>query len=125
MKKTKVLIVDDEVEFASTLAERLELRGYDAKTVYCAEDTFAIVKSSDPPDIILLDLKMPGMSGIEILMTVRTFATDLYAILLTGHMDVEKEIEGIKLDNFDYIMKPIDIEELLTKIEGAMKRQGK
>lgn len=123
MKKTKVLVVDDEVEFASTLAERLELRGYDAKAVYCAEDTCAIVKS-DPPDIILLDLKMPGMSGIEILMTVRTFATDLYAILLTGHMDVEKEIEGIKLDNFDYIMKPIDIEELLTKIEGAMKRQG-
>lgn len=124
MKKTKVLVVDDEVEFASTLAERLVLRGYDANAVYCAEDTFAIVKS-DQPDIILLDLKMPGMSGIEILMTVRTFAPDLYVILLTGHMDVEKEIEGIKLDNFDYIMKPVDIKELLTKIEGAMRRQGK
>lgn len=122
MEKTKVLVVDDEVEFASTLAERLQLRGYDAKAVYCAEDTFAAVKS-DPPDVILLDLKMPGMGGIEILMTVRTFASDIYVILLTGHMDVEKEIEGVKLDNFDYIMKPVDIKELIQKIEDAVKQR--
>lgn len=122
MNKTKVLVVDDEVEFASTLAERLQLRGYDAKSVYCAEDTFAVVKS-EPPDVILLDLKMPGMSGIEILMTVRTFAPDIYVILLTGHMDVEKEIEGISLDNFDYIMKPVDIKELIQKIEDAVKQR--
>ena len=64
---------------------------------------------------------MPGMSGIEILMTVRTFAPDLYVILLTGHMDIEKEIEGIGSDNFDYIMKPVDIKELLAKIEQARK----
>ncbi|MBI4653832.1 MAG: response regulator [Nitrospirae bacterium] len=69
MTSAKILIVDDEVEFASVLAERLQLRGYDAKAVYCAEDSFAIAKS-DPPDVILLDLKMPGMSGIEILMTM-------------------------------------------------------
>lgn len=116
MNKTKVLVVDDEVEFASTLAERLQLRGYDAKSVFSAEETFSAVKS-DPPDVILLDLKMPGMSGIEILMTIRTFAPDIYVILLTGHMDVEKEIEGISLDNFDYIMKPVDIKELIKKIE--------
>lgn len=122
MKNTKVLIVDDEVEFASTLAERLQLRGYDAKSVYCAEDAFASVKS-EPPDVILLDLKMPGMSGIEILMTVRTFAPNIYVILLTGHMDVEKEIEGISLNNFDYIMKPVDIKELMQKIEDAIKKR--
>lgn len=122
MNKTKVLVVDDEVEFASTLAERLQLRGYDAKSVYCADDTFAAVKS-EPPDVILLDLKMPGMSGIEILMTVRTFAPDIYVILLTGHMDVEKEIEGISLDNFDYIIKPVDIKELIQKIEDAVKQR--
>lgn len=122
MNKTKVLVVDDEVEFASTLAERLQLRGYDTKSVYCAEDTFAAVKS-EPPDVILLDLKMPGMSGIEILMTVRTFAPDIYVILLTGHMDVEKEIEGISLDLFDYIMKPIDIKELIQKIEDAVRQR--
>lgn len=124
VKKTNVLVVDDEVEFASTLAERLQLRGYDAKAVYCAEDTFAAVKE-DPPDVILLDLKMPGMSGIEILMTLRTFAPDIYVILLTGHIDIEKEIEGIKLDNFDYIMKPVDIKELLAKIEKPMNIRRK
>ena len=124
MKKTNVLVVDDEVEFASTLAERLQLRGYNAKAVYCAEDTFAAVKE-DPPDVILLDLKMPGMSGIEILMTVRTFAPHIYVILLTGHMDVEKEIEGIHLGNFDYIMKPVDIKELLAKIEKTRNIHSK
>ena len=124
MKKTNVLVVDDEVEFASTLAERLQLRGYNAKAVYCAEDTFAAVKE-DPPDVILLDLKMPGMSGIEILMTVRTFAPHIYVILLTGHIDIEKEIEGIKLDNFDYIMKPVDIKELLAKIEKTRNIHSK
>jgi DNA-binding NtrC family response regulator len=122
VNKTKVLVVDDEVEFASTLAERLQLRGYDAKSVYCAEDTFAVVKG-EPPDVILLDLKMPGMSGIEILMTVRTFAPDIYVILLTGHMDVENKIEGISLDNFDYIMKPVDIKELIQKIEDAVRQR--
>jgi len=66
---------------------------------------------------------MPGMSGIEILMTVRTFAPDIYVILLTGHMDVEKEIEGISLDNFDYIMKPVDIKELIQKIEDAVRQR--
>ncbi len=123
MEKTKVLVVDDEVEFASTLAERLQLRGYNAKAVYCAEDTFAAVKS-DPPDVILLDLKMPGMGGIEILMTVRTFASDIYVILLTGHMDVEKEIEGVKLDNFDCILKPVDIKELTGKIDKAAEKRN-
>jgi DNA-binding NtrC family response regulator len=122
MNKTKVLVVDDEVEFASTLAERLQLRGYDAKAVYCAEDTFDVVKG-EPPDVMLLDLKMPGMSGIEILMTVRTFAPDIYVILLTGHMDVEKEIEGMSLDKFDYIMKPVDIKELIKKIEDAVRQR--
>jgi len=122
VNKTKVLVVDDEVQCASTLAERLQLRGYDAKSVFCAEDTFAIVKS-EPPDEILLDLKMPGMSGTEILMTISTFAPDIYVILLTGHIDVEKEIEGLSLYNFDYIMKPIDIKELIQKMENAVKQR--
>lgn len=123
MKKIKVLIVDDEVEFASTLAERLRLRGYDARSVYCAEDAFSSVKS-ETPDVILLDLKMPGMSGIEVLMTVRTFAPNIYVILLTGHIDVERELEGISRDNFDYIMKPVDIKKLIQKIEDIIQKKN-
>lgn len=124
MTSAKILIVDDEVEFASALAERLQLRGYDAKAVYCAEDSFAIAKS-DPPDVILLDLKMPGMSGIEILMTIKDFAPDVEVILLTGHINLEDKIEGIKIDKFNYMMKPIDIKELVERIDKAMERQRK
>lgn len=124
MTSAKILIVDDEVEFASALAERLQLRGYDAKAVYCAEDSFAIAKS-DPPDVILLDLKMPGMSGIEILMTIKEFAPDVEVILLTGHINLEDKIEGIKIDKFNYMMKPIDIKELVERIDKAMERRRK
>ncbi|MBI4844346.1 MAG: response regulator [Nitrospirae bacterium] len=123
MKPVKVLIVDDEIEFATTLAERLRLRGYDAKAVYCAEDTFAIAKS-DTPDILLLDLRMPGMSGLEILMTVREFAPNIKVILLTGHIDLEEKIEGIRISNFDYLMKPVDINELTEKIDKAVGKQS-
>jgi DNA-binding response OmpR family regulator len=119
MGKAKILVVDDEVEFASTLAERLQLRGYDAQAVFCAEDTIAIAKSA-PPDIILLDLKMPGMSGIEVLMTIRQFAPDIEIILLTGHIDLRERIEGMRIEDFNYIMKPVDMAELLGKIEKAL-----
>ncbi len=123
MKPVKVLIVDDEIEFAKTLAERLQLRGYDAQAVYCAEDTFAIAKS-EPPDIVLLDLKMPGMSGIEILMTIKEFNRDIKVILLTGHLNLEDKIKGLRIDNFDYIMKPIDIVELIEKINKTMEKSS-
>lgn len=124
MKPVKVLIVDDEIEFAATLAERLQLRGYDAKAVYCAEDVFAIAKS-DPPDVILLDLKMPGMSGIEILMTVRDFDPDIEVILLTGHLNLEDKIKGVRINDFSYIMKPIDMGELIEKINKALEKHNK
>ncbi|MDP2278536.1 MAG: response regulator [Nitrospirota bacterium] len=124
MTPVKILIVDDEVEFASALAERLQLRGYDAKAVYCAKDSFAIAKS-DPPDVILLDLKMPGMSGIEILMTIREFNPNIEVILVTGHLNLEEKIEGIKIDKFNYMMKPIDIKELIERINKAMERRKK
>ncbi len=124
MRQTKVLVVDDEVEFASTLSERLQLRGYDAKAVYSAEDIFAIAKS-DPPDVILLDLKMPGMDGIEILMTIREYVPGIEVILLTGHIDLESKIEGIRIGAFDYILKPVDIGELIAKIDKAREKHNK
>jgi DNA-binding NtrC family response regulator len=121
MRKAKILVVDDEVEFASALAERLQLRGYDTKAVFRGEDTLAIAKSA-PPDIILLDLKMPGMNGIEVLMTIRQFAPDIEVILLTGHIDLRERIEGMRIDDFNYIMKPVDMAELLEKIEKAIEK---
>ncbi len=123
MKRAKVLVVDDEVEFAVTLSERLRLRDYDAKAVYSADDALSIARS-ERPDVILLDLKMPKMSGIEVLKTIKEDTPDIEVILLTGHVDIENEIEGIKLGAFDYIMKPVDIEELILKIDKARQKHN-
>lgn len=116
MSKAKVMIVDDEHDFAATLAERLRLRSYDAHVVVSHNETLALVDKIKP-DVVLLDLNLPGISGIEILMTLRNISPDVEVILLTGHMDLARSIEGLRLDSFHYIIKPFDIQELIEKID--------
>jgi len=118
VSQARILIVDDEKEFAAALAERLCLRGYDATAMFSPEDAPALAKEIQP-DVILLDLKLPGVSGIEMLMTMREFVPGVEIILLTGHMDLAQRIQGMRLDAFDYIMKPIQIADLIEKIEKA------
>jgi DNA-binding NtrC family response regulator len=120
-EKTSVLIVDNEVAFASTLAGRLQLRGYDATAVYCAEDAFESIKKSSL-DVMLLDLIMPGTSGMEALLTVKSSTPKVFVVLLTGHMDIEKELDGISFDDFSFIMKPVDISTLTAIIDGAKRK---
>lgn len=121
MSKTRVLIVDDEIEFASALAERLQLRGYDARAVYCAEDALAAART-DPPHVVLLDLKIPGMSGIEISKNIRQTNPVIRIILLTGENEGRILREGINQDIYDYLLKPVDIGELTKKIDSASDR---
>ena len=121
MSAAKVVIVDDEVEFASTLSERLTLRNYDAKAVYCAEDAFTIARK-DQPDVVLLDMKMPGMSGTEICGIIKQFNPVIQVIMLTGESGSEILPEIAEEDVFDYVMKPVDIEELTRKIDSALKK---
>ncbi len=121
--KAKVLVVDDEVEFAATLSERLRLRNYDAKAVYSAEDAFFAAKR-DAPDVILLDLIMPKMSGMDIFKAIKEITPDSEVILLTGRVDIDTVSEEIMMEDFDYIMKPLDIEELILKIDKALQRHG-
>jgi DNA-binding NtrC family response regulator len=123
MARTKVLLVDDEVEFVSALAERLQMRNYDAQAVYSAEDAITAARSN-PPDVMLLDLKMPVMSGIEVLKYVKQYIPEIKVIMLTGHGTVNEGTEGKSGDIFDYAVKPIDINELIEKIEKA-KYAGK
>ncbi len=118
MLQTKVLIVDDEIEFASTLAERLQIRGYNAKSVYSAEDAIALSRN-DPPDVMLLDLRMPVMSGIKVLQTIKQFNPSIEVIMLTGLGSTQDSAEGMESGAFDFIMKPVDIENLVEKIEKA------
>jgi len=124
MPQTKILLVDDEVEFASALAERLQLRGYDVKTANNALEALALIHTH-VPDVIILDLKIPGMDGIETLKTIKKIDPTIEVIMLTGHGDVESVAEGMKSGVFEYIMKPVDIGELTVKIDNAMKKRTK
>lgn len=124
MPQTKVLLVDDEVEFASALAERLQLRSYDVKTASNALEALAVIHNY-LPDVIILDLKIPGMDGIETLKTIKKIDPTIEVIMLTGHGDVQSVEDGMKSGAFEYIMKPIDIGELTSKIDKAMKKRTK
>jgi len=116
MNRARVMIVDDERDFAGTLAERLRLRGYETHMVLSPHETMALAEEIKP-DVVLLDLKLPGISGIEILMMLRHMSPPVEVILLTGHLDHEQTIEGLRLDSFHFIMKPFDIKELTEKID--------
>ena len=122
MAHTKVLLVDDEKEFASALAERLQLRNYDVKSASNALEALGIVHSF-LPDVVLLDLKIPGMDGIETLKAIKNFDSTIEVIMLTGHGDVRSVEDGMKSGAFEYIMKPVDIGELTLKINRASQKK--
>ncbi|MHB8790497.1 MAG: response regulator [Desulfobulbaceae bacterium] len=125
MSEPRVLIVDDEKEFASTLAERLNLRDMDAMAVFCAEDALALIHTADHvPDVVLLDLKMPNIDGLEALEAIKQYDPSIEVIMLTGHGE-KKLIEGISNLILAYIIKPVDLKELIKKInEGTEKRRA-
>ena len=124
MSAVRVLIIDDEQDFATALAERLRLRGYEATAIFSPDDALATTKEMQP-DVVLLDLRLPGVSGIEMLMTMREFVPGVEIILLTGHLDLAQRIQGMRLDAFEYIMKPIEIADLINKIEKAGKHRDR
>lgn len=117
MKKTTVMIVDDEADFASTLAERLCLRGYDTHVVTAPADALPML-AEIKPDILLLDLRMPGISGHEILLDVRQLFPEIKVILMTGDLDREQTVDGVTLESFQYVIKPVEIKELMGKMDA-------
>jgi len=119
MGKVKILLIDDEVEFSATLAERLELRGFDAKSVRGAEEALAVLETEWRPDVVLLDLMMPGIDGLATLDLIKKRDKKIQVIILTGHGSTESGIIGMQRGLFDYIMKPVDIGELVEKIRQA------
>jgi DNA-binding response OmpR family regulator len=118
MEKWKVLLVDDEFEFVSTLAERLNLRGIDTAMASDGEEALRMVEQI-LPRLVVLDLMMPGMSGVEVLQQIKARHPEIRVILLTGHGSTREGIEGMRLGADDYLMKPINIDDLIEKMRKA------
>jgi DNA-binding NtrC family response regulator len=121
--KIRVLLVDDEEQFVQTLAERLEMRDYDVTTSFSGEDALERVRGYNF-DVIVLDVLMPGVDGVETLGEIKKIKPLTEVIMLTGHATVETAIEGMKLGAYDYLMKPCETEELVTKINKAHERKA-
>jgi len=117
-KNIKVLLVDDEVAFVNTLAQRLRMRKLLVDTVYDGEQALSYIKQVEP-DVIVLDLKMPGLHGIEVLREIKKIKREIQVIILTGHGTDKDEEEARKLGGFDFLRKPADIDLLLAKIKEA------
>lgn len=119
----RVLLVDDEASFVETLSKRLVLRRLDVLTAASADEALAIL-DREQIDVIVLDVRMPGIGGIEATRMIRKAHPSVEVILLTGHASLEASMEGMTMGAFDYLLKPVSIDELLFKIEDADRRRS-
>jgi DNA-binding NtrC family response regulator len=123
-EKLKVLLVDDEQEFVDSLSERLELRNLETEVAKNGEEALAAVKT-DVPDVMVLDLRMPGIDGIEVLRRVRKSHPEVAVVVLTGHGTDKDEKEAIKLGASAYLKKPVDVDQLVNVLHRAWNRLKK
>ena len=123
MHTFRILVVDDETDFLETIVNRLNKRKLDAKGVTSGEAAIDLLKE-ELFDVILLDIKMfGGMDGIETLREIKRIQPLVEVLLLTGHASVETSIEGMKQGAFDYLLKPMKFEDLLTKMAQAFEKK--
>ena len=120
MADYRVLLVDDEEEFVSALSERLMLRGIEVDSALNGEEALALM-GEKVFEVVILDVMMPGLGGLEVLKQIKSTHPNTQVILLTGHGSTREGIEGMRLGAFDYLIKPVDIEEMLEKMKEAAK----
>ncbi len=118
----KVMLVDDEVEFMERLLSRLKRRNIDAVGARSGEEALNLL-DQNPIDVVVLDVSMPGIGGIETLRRIKRKHPATEVIMLTGHASVEVAVQGMEIGAFDYLMKPMDIDELLYKAQDAYKKK--
>jgi DNA-binding NtrC family response regulator len=123
MSLANILLVDDEVPFVETMAKRLNKRGFDILSAYSGQEALDRLSLHSNIDVVILDVKMPGMDGIQVLEEIKNRFPITEVIILTGHATVESAIEGMKLGAFDYLMKPCDMDQLVSKVESAVQRR--
>jgi len=117
-----VLLVDDEVEFRETMEKRLKKRSLHVKGVGSGEEALEQLKE-EPIDVVVLDVRMAGMDGIETLRAMKKTQPLIEVIMLTGHASMEVAVQGMEFGAFDYLMKPMQIDDLLYKIQDAYKKK--
>ncbi len=122
MKEFKVLMVDDEEEFIKTLDERVKMRNLDSNVAFSGEEALEILEK-EAPDVMLLDLKMPGMDGMEVLRRAKAAYPGVQVVMLTGHGSDQDEAEARRLGVFDYLRKPIPIENLMKVLKAAYEKK--
>lgn len=117
-----VLIVDDEQEFRDMTIKRLNKRDLNCEGAESGEQALECIKKGDI-DVVLLDVKMPGMGGVETLREIKRIKPLIEVVMLTGHASVESGIDGMKLGAFDYLMKPMELDPLLEKLKDAYEKK--
>jgi len=122
MKEMKILLVDDEEEFVKTLSERIEMRDVKSDVALNGEEALKAM-DEDLPDVMVLDLKMPGIDGLEVLRRTKKAYPGVQIIMLTGHGSEKDEKEARRLGVFEYLQKPVEFEKLMRIITKAYKNK--
>ena len=123
MPIANVLLVDDEVPFVETMTKRLNKRDLQVSTAFSGAEAMEKLAKERQVEVVILDVKMPGMDGIETLREIKRKHPLVEVVMLTGHATVETAIEGMRLGAFDYLMKPCDMDVLISKVGGAASRK--
>jgi DNA-binding NtrC family response regulator len=121
MSKIKLLLVDDEEDYVKTMAERMEMRDVGSRVALSGEEALQMVEE-DTPDVMVLDLRMPGINGMEVLERVKREHPHVQVIILTGHGSEREEEEARRLGAFKYLQKPADTSDLLATVRSAWEK---
>ena len=122
MTMVKLLLVDDEARFVETLSKRLTARGFDVEGALSGPEALARLDAR-PFDVVLLDVWMPGTDGLEVLKQIRRLHPSVRVVLVSGNASITAAVEGIRLGATDYLLKPVEIEDVMAKIEEAFEKK--
>jgi len=123
MKDARILLVDDETVFANNMSKLLTRRGYQVTAVNSGDEALRALMDT-PFDVMVLDLKMPGMDGIATMHEMKKLGLFTEVLILTGHGSIDTALEAIQIGAYDYVTKPCEIAELVSKIEAAFERKA-
>jgi DNA-binding NtrC family response regulator len=118
-----IMLVDDEVPFVEAMTKRLTRRDLAVDQAFSGKEALDKLIAGSQTEVVILDVKMPGMDGIEALQAIKSKVPLVEVIMLTGHATVESAIEGMRLGAFDYLMKPCDMDHLIDKVKEAAARK--